>query len=626
MSQTTNLKLFKHDNPSTNQNQFDIDESLNKNWDKIDNFVGGINTRIEQTERNIKTVEQNLEEQGSKITALETADSTNREDIIKLKQECVKLKQENTELKNQIPSGKSEISENITLKDSSDLECKVNVQGNSWQEENSSSPTMQNPIKLEAVGDNINLINKNNPLHYSTYGSRLDNTVLKEDSNYTGYLFKCKPNTKYTISRGDLNSQRFRAFCFDEDPTQNLSAVSTNGFYGDSVGGTAVLSKTFQTTANSKYIYTLFGYDGILSEKAKAEEGPIRTEYSPYNCGNVKLNVYNKNIANAQKLFEEMQAFKSNSVRTEMVNERNCIVFNNSQYLKTSGFKGMQWRYKENTRYVIRGRFRVYDTNLTSGNTLYLMAYDKEGNMIASADAAAQGKEWIQFSVITNEGSSLDYISFSYGSITLWCLDMDSLEIYESTKLEDFVEHQEQNVIFSFTEGQRLLKNCKLGDTGIVHNRKRIALTGNESLSRNNDYGNVCSFTILEYQNIINKNDALDISCNMLKANTGTGANVIRIATETGNIVMNFNKTDVEYDVVALRTKLTELYNAGTPMEIEIPLETPEIEQYTEEQKLAKAEIDKLKTYKGVTHITTDSRAILDVSYKKDLETLIKSN
>ena len=28
MSETTNLKLFKHDNPSTNENQFDVQKAL----------------------------------------------------------------------------------------------------------------------------------------------------------------------------------------------------------------------------------------------------------------------------------------------------------------------------------------------------------------------------------------------------------------------------------------------------------------------------------------------------------------------------------------------------------------------------------------------------------------------
>lgn len=36
MSETTNLKLFKQDNPTTNTNNFDIEKTLNENWDASD--------------------------------------------------------------------------------------------------------------------------------------------------------------------------------------------------------------------------------------------------------------------------------------------------------------------------------------------------------------------------------------------------------------------------------------------------------------------------------------------------------------------------------------------------------------------------------------------------------------
>lgn len=48
MSETTNLKLFKHDNVSTNTNPFDIETALNDNWDKIDDFAGNIGINTEE--------------------------------------------------------------------------------------------------------------------------------------------------------------------------------------------------------------------------------------------------------------------------------------------------------------------------------------------------------------------------------------------------------------------------------------------------------------------------------------------------------------------------------------------------------------------------------------------------
>ena len=48
-------KLFKHDNPPTNENQFDVEKSLNENWDKIDEFAGEQkNVKIENMQKEIE--------------------------------------------------------------------------------------------------------------------------------------------------------------------------------------------------------------------------------------------------------------------------------------------------------------------------------------------------------------------------------------------------------------------------------------------------------------------------------------------------------------------------------------------------------------------------------------------
>lgn len=58
MSNTTNLNLFKHDNPSTNTNPFNIESALNGNWDKIDTYAGNTNTAITNNENSIEALQQ----------------------------------------------------------------------------------------------------------------------------------------------------------------------------------------------------------------------------------------------------------------------------------------------------------------------------------------------------------------------------------------------------------------------------------------------------------------------------------------------------------------------------------------------------------------------------------------
>lgn len=69
---------------------------------------------------------------------------------------------------------------------------------------------------------------------------------------------------------------------------------------------------------------------------------------------------------------------------------------------------------------------------------------------------------------------------------------------------------------------------------------------------------------------------------------------------------------------------MKEQYNAGTPMKFEYELATEEIIPYTQEQQ---AVIDKiLYTYKNVTNISVDDElATLDITYKKDIETMFNN-
>ena len=50
MSTTTNIGLFKHDNPSTNKDIFDVDKALNQNWDKTDKAFGEDRERLDLLE------------------------------------------------------------------------------------------------------------------------------------------------------------------------------------------------------------------------------------------------------------------------------------------------------------------------------------------------------------------------------------------------------------------------------------------------------------------------------------------------------------------------------------------------------------------------------------------------
>lgn len=81
MSETTNLKLFKQDNPTTNTNNFDIEKTLNDNWDKLDENAGTTNKKLESLEKVDSTTNET-------ITAIQEEQTTQNENIEK-NAECI---------------------------------------------------------------------------------------------------------------------------------------------------------------------------------------------------------------------------------------------------------------------------------------------------------------------------------------------------------------------------------------------------------------------------------------------------------------------------------------------------------------------------------------------------------
>lgn len=136
MSETTNLKLFKQDNPTTNTNNFDIEKTLNENWDKLDENAGTTNKKLESLEKVDSTTNET-------ITAIQEEQTTQNENIEKnaegiaqnkkdVDEELTKIKKENSLLKSQIPTGTAS-GNNIHLGDSSNMDFEWKLRGESKQ-------------------------------------------------------------------------------------------------------------------------------------------------------------------------------------------------------------------------------------------------------------------------------------------------------------------------------------------------------------------------------------------------------------------------------------------------------------------------------------------------------------
>ena len=316
------------------------------------------------------------------------------------------------------------------------------------------------------------------------------------------------------------------------------------------------------------------------------------------------------------------------NVRKKVVDGRNCILFSNMLFMYSKGFRGLQGIYKKNTRYVIRAMCRVQDTSIVDAKSLMIDSHDEKGNLTGYFTSTAKGKNWIQFSFLTNAGASVDCISFSYGNNTMWYLDMDSLEIYEATKVEDFVANKQQTVTFPLEEGQKLYKGDYLADDGIHHIRKQIELDGTETIHQGADLGSVlrflCSAVITEnsYKNRINQ----ICSHFIFNYNFTSDEEHFYIEDNSGNIYIFISKERLpDVSIEGFKTWLAEQKTNGTPVILECELAEEEIEAYTEEQQEAYNKLKELTTYATQTNIysTNNPSPVFKVTGIKDVNSML---
>lgn len=151
MSETTNLKLFKHNEPlETNENQFDVDLALNQNWDKIDEFAGDVNDKV-------KEIEDNIDGQALDIEQLQQEQQTQNKDIENLQTNDTKQNELISKLKNAALNAETEESKSIHVTDASTI-GQLEVLGNQEQETRSG----KNRFKLPDSGNNNGIIYTNN--------------------------------------------------------------------------------------------------------------------------------------------------------------------------------------------------------------------------------------------------------------------------------------------------------------------------------------------------------------------------------------------------------------------------------------------------------------------------------
>lgn len=472
------------------------------------------------------------------------------------------------------------------------------------------SPSPDYLSKVVAVGGNVQLLDKNNANKLSAFINGDTKVITSFESCKTLYV-SCVKNTYYTVKR--KVGTRFIVGTTTNKPAANITCNQT-------VGNNTADSITIKTSNTDNYLVVFYynsGSDTLTEQEIldsiKIVEGVEAGEYSKYGQGCVKVTKCNKN------LFDE-----NNKLMNATINSNGIIATGQDNYL-------LYFPVKYGHKYIFSTDFsESLTTNIVFGycNEIPSIGVLSTYNVISLSN--------LKNKIFTPINEQNKYLCIRLNYKTQYN-KMSNIQLEENTVSTSCEEHQEQSYIMPVQKEMLVNDYLDYDNEEEVHVWKKLILTGNEVFTKGYDKERVSGFytSIDELKNIDKKrNDTLsDFLCNCLiekkfytnNISDEVWGNVNTFAFSTANqhiLALNIKNIST---VDELKTYLKSQYDAGTPVIIYYQLATPQRIAFTKEQKAVAKELNNARTYKNVTNITTDSKAILDLDYAKDLETLLTS-
>lgn len=495
-------------------------------------------------------------------------------------------------------------------------------------EQYGASPSIDFPSELKAVGDDINILNDTIFARKGYYIGIVGATIQKANTTIrllTDEDINVISNKDITISLGTDKDLKYNVFEIDENDVIIKNNMSSNN-----------KDKTIKLQENTKKISLMLMWqdanktitlEDIKDCKIKIAYGTRISNYSSYNCGSAKIDIFNKNFIDIDKL--------------KSLNSRNAYEkYNNVECLKLAG---VTQRYnlncKQNTQYV----FQVNIVGYTYTSKLigqFLIAYTDGSTSYMQTDGTNAGK----YSLISKAGKTVKALVWNgYSSGHFAYIDKNDIQLDEATTLTNIVQHEEQSYLvdvqqemlkgdtFVRKDGKWYEKHCVKTEIMLTFPTTNIEVCGtfaNFQINRNIAFAVVKND--LKITNVRN-----DILCDKLKAKdnsmwggkedgiqTYINSNKFMISIPFEDIEKNFGE---ELTINNYSQAFRKYINDNGPFKIYYLLEEPELVECTEAQNKVLDEIyNKAHTYKNITNISAESaevNPIVSLKYLKDVET-----
>ena len=188
---------------------------------------------------------------------------------------------------------------------------------------------------------------------------------------------------------------------------------------------------------------------------------------------------------------------------------------------------------------------------------------------------------------------------------------------YTAETIPSYAPHQEQNLPFTFAEGQRLMQGGELQDDGIYNIRTQLNLKDKNWVIRQ-DYTDTdyVLFKQNDYETDIYKSITNCTHFPITSSTPSPAYNCIRLVKVVGYGINILIQKSIASTPEELKTWLTE-----QNVIVELELEQPDIIPYNETQASEYNAIKEAHTYKDVTYISGESDELpplLDIQYWKE--------
>lgn len=465
-------------------------------------------------------------------------------------------------------------------------------------EQYGASPSPDYQSEIESVGSNVNELDiaavKDGFLNEKTGEIILNNSW--KCSDFIEIL-----NKTYTFG-WESSSDYFQVtVCYYDENKKFIS--------GKSYGLRGTFNNTFEVVSNAKYMKIAYSVsvsgESVTREKIKLEKGTVATPYSKYGQGCVKVTKCNKN------LYDE-----NNKLMNATINSNGIISTGQDNYL-------LYFPVKYGHKYIFSTDFsESLTTNIVFGycNEIPSIGVLSTYNVIPLSN--------LKNKIFTPIDEKNKYLCIRLNYKTQYN-KMSNIQLEENTVSTSFEEHQEQSYIMPVQKEMLEGDYFDFDNEEEVHTWNKLTLNGTENITLNSNYNDCTLFELVKSDCYIptdTKKYAISnhfISGNKDLLASNNGINMVGLGTSRGRIWINVSNSIVGTSdkLNNFKTLLKSKYDAGTPVVIYYKLATPNRLKFTDEQKAVAKELNNARTYKNVTNITTDSKAILSLDYTKDLET-----